>query len=270
MTDKTLRSGDNELAYTELGEGRTSVYLHGFTGNRETMADLADRIGGRRILVDLPGHGQTRCPDESSFSMQGHTTLLGELVEHTCKDPVDLIGYSMGARVALSFAVARPRRVRSLTLIGGSPGLESAKERKLRVVSDTKLAHMLHSEGIEAFVDHWMSLPMWSSLEQALGADGWERSRRQRLDNDPAGLAESLIGIGTGQMPPLHEHLPNLDVPVLLVVGELDDKFRTIANEMATRIPNAKVRVAGDAGHAVHAERPEATAKVIGQFVGPR
>ena len=269
MTDKVLKMGEAQLAYTEVGNGPTSVLLHGFTGNRHTMADLGDRLGGRRILVDLPGHGDTVCPEgDPAYTMQGHIALMAELLEQRCDDPVDLIGYSMGARVALSLALERPRRLRTLTLIGGSPGLSSAKERRLRIVADTKLAHMLHAEGIEKFVDHWMALPMWASLSEALGPQGWEDSKRQRLQNDAAGLAESLIGIGTGQMPPLHDRLHEVGMPVLLIVGELDEKFRSIAAEMAAKMPNAKVKVAGGAGHAVHTERPDATARVVSDFLG--
>ncbi|MCP3939428.1 MAG: alpha/beta fold hydrolase [Actinomycetia bacterium] len=273
MSDGTIRVGQTEAAYSDDGDGNTSLLLHGFTGNRHTMHDLGDLLGGRRLSVDLPGHGDTVCAEGGvGFTMSDHIDVVGSLLDARCDtgSPVDVVGYSMGARVALSFAVHRPRRVRSLTLIGGSAGLANKKDRRLRLLDDTRLAHSLHSNGIEAFIERWMSMPMWQTLEQALGPEGWQASRDQRISNSAQGLAESLIGVGTGQMPPLHDELSKLSLPVLLVVGELDEKFRAIANEMAASLPDARVKVAGGTGHAVHLERPDACASVIGSFIGPR
>ena len=50
------------------------------------------------------------------------------------------------------------------------------------------------SEGVEAFVDRWMALPMWDSLRTAMGPEGWARSRDQRLRGTATGYANSLRG----------------------------------------------------------------------------
>jgi len=191
--------------------------------------------------------------------MSAHVEQVRRVIETHGKGPVDLVGYSMGGRVALALAVAHPELVRAMSLISASPGLASEAERRKRVIADMKLAHQLLVEGLEAFIDHWMGLPMWESLEAALGPAGWDASRAQRLTGDPSGLAASLIGCGTGAMASLHEQLPSLTVPVQLVVGEYDTKFRAIASEMASALPNC---------HAVHLERPEAAAGAIAKFLG--
>jgi pimeloyl-ACP methyl ester carboxylesterase len=65
-------------------------------------------------------------------------------------------------------------------------------------------------------------------------------------------------------MEPLWDRLPELAVPVTLVVGERDEKFRAIAERMRKRLPDAQVTVVPGAGHAVHLEDPEAVAYQLG------
>ena len=84
-----------------------------------------------------------------------------------------------------------------------------------------------------------------------------------RLRNSPAGLAHALRGLGAGALPPLWERLAGVRVPTTLVVGERDHKFRTIAENMAGLLQDARVVVIPATGHAVHLEAPEAVAEII-------
>ena len=86
-----------------------------------------------------------------------------------------------------------------------------------------------------------------------------------RLRSQPAGLAAALRGLGTGTLPPLWERLEELAMPVNLVVGERDAKFRAIAEAMAVRLPDARLVIVPGSGHAVHLEAPEAVAEVLGE-----
>ncbi len=72
--------------------------------------------------------------------------------------------------------------------------------------------------------------------------------------NDPAGLARSLRGMGTGSQPSLWRELPNLRVPALAVAGELDGKFVEISHRMASLNPGMRPAVVPGVGHNVHAE----------------
>jgi pimeloyl-ACP methyl ester carboxylesterase len=93
-----------------------------------------------------------------------------------------------------------------------------------------------------------------------------ERVHEDRLRNTPAGLARALRGLGTGTLPPVWDRLGELGMPVALVVGERDAKFRRIAAEMALRLPRAVIEEVAGCGHAVHLEAPERVAEVV---VGP-
>ena len=77
----------------------------------------------------------------------------------------------------------------------------------------------------------------------------------------------SLRGMGTGAMPPLHDALPKIACPVLLVVGGEDAKFRAIADGLASALPDARIETIGEAGHAAHLEQPAAVGRTVCAFL---
>ncbi len=175
-------------------------------------------------------------------------------------------GYSMGGRLALGAAVLRPERVRALVLEGASPGLGTERERRERRRADERLARRIEAEGIEAFVDRWMELPLFES-QRRLPAEIRERERRRRLANRPASLAACLRGLGTGTQPGFRDDLGGVDVPVLLLTGALDRKFTRLAGEMAEALPEGRAVAVPGAGHAVHLERPERWVREVASFL---
>jgi len=235
------------------------VVLHGFTGSGVAMLPLTDRLTSERVVApDLAGHGPGPQPsDPAGYTVDAMADAVAESVE----GPFHLVGYSMGGRVALTLACREPGRVLSLSLIGASAGLAGAGEREARAASDDALADALEADP-QTFIDRWMHNPLFAT-QQRLGSDAWEASRVQRLQNDPAGMAHSLRMASTGRMTPLHDHLAVCEMPVGLIVGALDDKFRAIAADLAAAMPAAEVIMIDDAGHATHVEQPEATAAAV-------
>lgn len=243
------------------------MLLHGFLGSAaawgEGLVDGMTGAGLTPVLVDLPGHGrEAERSDPSSFTLEallGHVGRAGDW-------PTDLVGYSMGGRIALHFAVAFPERVRRLVLESASPGLASAAERAARRAADEALAAELLTVGIERFVDGWETRPLFESrarLDPAVRA----HQRQLRLRNDPSALAAALRGFGTGALPSLWGQLRDLAAPTLLVVGALDPKFVEIAERMAHAMPDARVVEVQDAGHTVHLERPDAWLAAVTEFL---
>ena len=85
----------------------TVVVLHGFTGNAATMHDLAARVDPPAIVPDLAGHGRGPHPDDPSrYTVDA---MVDDVLALTV-EPIDLVGYSMGGRVAFSAACRRPTR----------------------------------------------------------------------------------------------------------------------------------------------------------------
>ena len=231
------------------------VLLHGFTQTRQSWRRTVAALDGRyrAIVPDLPGHGQMS--DRRPASLAATLAYLRALVT----EPHALAGYSLGGRVALHAALARPGLVRRLVLLGASPGLEDAGEREARRRADDALADHIEAVGVEVFAEEWERLPLWDGQAERVRA----AAHADRLRNTPAGLADALRGLGTGTLPSLWDRLGELPMPVVLLAGERDEKFRAIAERMAERLPDPRVEVIPGAGHAAHLERPELVAAAI-------
>lgn len=251
------------------GDGPALLLLHGFTGGARTMEPLGRRLADVRQVasVDLPGHGRSGMPaDPQLFGFEETVDALARLLDKRDHVPTDVVGYSMGGRLALGLAVRHPEHVASLSLIGASAGISDPVERSARRRSDDDLAEDLLDHGLEMFVDRWMASPLFAS-QVRLGPDALADSRAQRMDNDPEGLAGSLRGTGSGRQPSYWQDLGGVEVPTLLVVGDEDSKFRAIAMRMAAGLPDSTISVVAEAGHAPHLENLDSTADVILGFL---
>ena len=256
--------------YEQIGSGAPVVLLHGFTGrgrNWEAVSSFKFRVSSFEFMaVDLLGHGLTDSPVEATrYKMEYAAADLATLILDLTTPPVHLVGYSMGGRLALYLALHYPHLFRSLVLESSSPGLASETERQTRRARDEQLAQQLEQEGLETFVDYWETIPLFAS-QNRLPAEVRQRLRQQRLQNNPVGLANSLCGMGTGIQPSLWEQLPQLHLPVLLLAGELDSKFVTIARQMAAQLPQAQLRLIPNAGHTIHLEQPSGWTETVGVF----
>ena len=255
-----------------MANSKTVMALHGFTGNGQTMASLTERLncqlsGWKSLTPDLPGHGENLPAEPSRYRIEATCDWLADLLRAEQAGPAHLVGYSMGGRIALAFAVRHPRQLASLTLISASPGIATPKERNQRQQADEQLARQLQDSGTGAFVERWMNLPMWRPLRQRLSEAAWEQSRQQRLSNTAEGLARSLTHAGSGAMQPLWDKLAAINIPTLLVCGLADNKFVEINRKMAEAMPEARLVAVGAAGHAVHLERPDQCAAPIAQHL---
>jgi 2-succinyl-6-hydroxy-2,4-cyclohexadiene-1-carboxylate synthase len=251
------------------GNGEPLLLLHGFSGSQHNWRPHLPVFARyfRVIAVDLLGHGKTAVsPKPQRAQMEPAAADLATLLQQITTPPVHLLGYSMGGRLALYFAHHYPQYVSKLILESASPGLKTAPERRERQQRDEALADFIEREGIAAFVNRWQQLPLWESQEQ-LPAAVRQTLRQQRLKNNPAGLAHSLRGMGTGAQPNLWPHLGRIATPTLLLCGELDLKFVAINREMAAAMPQTRLEIVPGAGHTVHLERPSAFQQACRQFL---
>jgi 2-succinyl-6-hydroxy-2,4-cyclohexadiene-1-carboxylate synthase len=231
------------------------VLLHGFGQTRHCWAPLDELLAVRHevMRVDLPGHGDAR---HVVAGVEDGADLAGDIGGRAA-----YVGYSMGGRYALALAVRHPDLVTALVLVGASPGLADESERTHRRRRDHALAAAIEAVGIDRFVNDWLAQSMFAGLSPVA------RFEDERRRNDPAALAESLRRAGTGAQPSLWDRLPELDVPVLLVVGQADEKYCAIAQRMAAALPSASVELVAEAGHAAHLEQPHRVAAAVDAFL---
>ena len=144
LSMKTFRSFDDvEIAYWDQGEGEPILLLHGFTANSHInweLSGIADELlksGRRVIMMDARGHGESDKPHTSySYWNRAMAKDVGGLAEQLILYDYDVLGYSMGAKVAIEAALMFGR-MRSLALSGldvyDKDWSLSDKERKKRV-----------------------------------------------------------------------------------------------------------------------------------------
>jgi len=240
----------------------SGLWLHGFTGSPQAFdAVIAARSGPPPHRPALAGHGLLPA---SVSSFEAEVARLGALADGVSEAPLHLLGYSLGARFALALALAAPHRVRSLTLIGASAGIDDPAERRARADADDALALEIEREGLPAFVARWQAQPLFAS-QRALPAPLRRAREAERLAHVPSALAAALRAFSKGRMPSLWPRLPELTQPVTLVVGDLDEKFRAEAGRMAARLPRARVAIVPAAGHDVGLEQPASLAALLGE-----
>lgn len=245
------------------------VLLHGFTGTSSTWTEISALFKDKYkvVAVDLTGHGKTTIPsDPSRYSMAEQVADLETLFTEMNLAHFTLVGYSMGGRIALAYTHRYPDRVTSLILESASPGLKTEVERNDRKKADALLASRIKRDGISAFVKFWEEIPLFASQKKMSTAKQAE-IRKERLGQNTAGLANSLLGIGTGSQPSYWEELPSIQVPVLLITGEIDRKFVFIAREMNEILPMANHMTIKDIGHAIHVEKPTLFATMVEEHI---
>jgi 2-succinyl-6-hydroxy-2,4-cyclohexadiene-1-carboxylate synthase len=242
------------------------VLAHGFTQNGVAWGPFGEQLarGHRVVAVDLPGHGGS---GDVAGDIPAAAQLLGD-----AGGSADYLGYSLGGRIALHLALARPDLVSRLVLVSTTPGIEDAEARAARRRADEDLARDLddgpedgpaEAARLEAFLRRWLSGPLFASLAPEAAMV------EARRHNTCAGLASSLRGCGTGTQDPLWSRLCQLAMPVLVVAGDHDARFAAIGARMATAVgPGARLELIPDAGHACHLERPAAVADVVRRFLG--
>jgi 2-succinyl-6-hydroxy-2,4-cyclohexadiene-1-carboxylate synthase len=235
------------------------VFLHGFTQTHHhwhTCAHLlARRLAGEPTLafVDLPGHGLS-VDDRRSIDEAARD------VAHT-GGPGTYVAYSMGGRFALAALATGVPEIERLVVIGANAGLDDSAERAARYEEDERRAQRVEEIGVEAFVDEWLAMPMFDEVAFS------EHDRAHRQRNTAAGLASSLRLAGTGAQRPVWDALADVSVPVLVMAGDRDRKFKEIGLRIAATIPNATFVAIPGAGHAAHTEQPEATAEMIATWL---
>jgi 2-succinyl-6-hydroxy-2,4-cyclohexadiene-1-carboxylate synthase len=233
----------------------TVVLLHGFTQTGASWERVVAAMGERYrpIAPDLRGHGALS--SATPVTLESVVADVSRLAPLSC----ELVGYSMGGRIALHVALALGERVRRLVLVGASPGIADEAERAQRRAADDRLADELEHATIEQFARRWALTPVLADQPPPVQA----AAHTDRLRSTPAGLARALRGLGTGALPSLWERLGELTMPVTLIAGERDGKFAAIAEQMAASIPDARLEIVPGVGHALHLEDPALIASLL-------
>lgn len=248
------------------------LFLHGFLGRGMDWQRVAKVLarGYFCIMPDLPGHGKNIFhprPEEMNtrLSFKRLNKDLCTLLDSLSLRQTHLVGYSMGGRAALYFAIHYPESVLSLALESASPGIKNSDERRARRREDDWRAEMILSGGIEHFVDHWYTLPLFHSLHSY--PDVRMQTIAQRKVNQAISVAKVIRDLSPGRQPVVWDHLPSLEMPVLLISGGLDEKYVALGRQMNAHIPRSLWKIIPASGHTSHLEQPEFFSSLLWEFL---
>jgi 2-succinyl-6-hydroxy-2,4-cyclohexadiene-1-carboxylate synthase len=242
------------LAYQSI-HGRTPlICIHGFGGSGLDFEALSVQMNPRfqTIGINVPGHGGL---DVCSNPLN----QLANTVEQFNQEPIVLLGYSMGGRIALSIALTGRLNIAHLVLIGTTPGIPTPDLRHARIQFERDISKRLKGGSPTNFESWWRSLEPIAS--QSNMPEPYKSQMRQRRALNNLGHLDQMLAIlGTGSMSSMWSDLERINVPTDLIVGEHDQKYSKIAGQMQTLIPQAHCTTVKGCGHAPHLEAPAATA----------
>lgn len=244
---------------------RTVLALHGFGGSGRSWDAVRDALpeGVRLVAPDLRGHGSAagRRPVDLASTLADLEGELEAAAAAAAGGRVALAGYSLGGRVALHLALARPELLDHVVLVSSTSGMEDEDERATRRASDEEQARFIERAGLEAFADRWATLPLWDGDPPAAR----EAQRAAIAAGDAAGLAAALRGLGAGAVPAVGHRLATLATPLTVVVGGRDRRYGAIgARVLRLAAQPAGEVVVPDAGHGLLREAPAAVAAALG------
>lgn len=223
--------------------------------------------------IGLPGWGG----DPQDFDVLRHNlppriqlegrTLLGPL-------PTDLkgkllLGYSMGARVALHWTLNACSQPAGLVLIGATAGIDDDDARAQRAHEQSLQLETLRKEGVSRFAARWAALPIISS-QHRMGPPFYDALKARRQSASIARLETEMNTFGQGTFDPCWQSLKQLRLPVFIVAGEEDDKYRRIAHRLNDHLVDGTIAVIPGAGHAPHLENASAFSEQLEQWIKSR
>lgn len=235
--------------------------LHGTFGQGSDWNAIAELLGRPVIGPDLPGHGARFTEPAESFD-----ATVTELLEQL-PPGADLLGYSLGGRLASALALAARARslpIRSLVLESAHPGL-GAEQAAARAAEDDARALEIEADPA-GFLRRFYAAPLFDSFRASALFEDTVDARVRSAQRDPAALAATLRALSPGRQPNLAPALAAAEIPTLFLSGSFDVKYTQLGAELAAASDHVRQAVISGAGHNVHLEQPSAFAEAARNF----
>lgn len=250
------------------GTGPALFLVHGFGGAKEDFADHVEWLATdhRVVVFDHRGHGGSEKPDSAdAYSLDRMAADVLAIADHLGEARIRLLGHSMGGMVARRVAITAPHRLDALVLMDTSHGPLAAIDGDLIEMG----AQIALTEGMPVLKEILdAGSPLDNPAYQRLLEErpGYQEFQDRKFAALSAVMWATMARAIRDQADDL-EHLAALDVPTLVMVGEVDLPFIEHSRSMADTIPGASLAVLATAGHSPQFEAPEAWAAVMAEFL---
>lgn len=247
----SIERGSVNISFEASGTGPVVLLCHGYGAtSRMWSGQVAALSGGYRVITwDMRGHGESDSPDAPAlYSETATVDDMLAILDRAGADRAVVGGLSLGGYMSLAFCLAHPERVHALMLFDTGPGYRSAEARAGWNEMAERRAAALEAAGLAA-----------------LRSAGQEV--RASMHRSAVGLARAARGMLAQFDARVIDALPQIAVPVLILVGDRDQPFLAATDYMAAKIPNATKVVLEGAGHASNLDQPETFNAAVGEFL---
>ncbi|WP_127716354.1 alpha/beta fold hydrolase [Halobacteriovorax sp. HLS] len=238
------------------------IFLHGFMGQKEDWLGTFEFLKDDFFLIalDCPGHGDYLQDDQDYIQdfISNFCNFIREL-----KRPIHLVGYSQGARLALSCAL-KGLNLSSLVLESGSIGIVDEDERKKRLASDQSMFKNIKTkEQLYDFLDYWYSNPIFGTIKSH---PDFISMLKNKLKHNPKYWQDALNVFSVGNQADFRDKMKNLSMPRLTITGVHDHKYYAQSKELETKFGFAFTPIT-DASHNTHLQRTEQFSNALKIFL---
>lgn len=258
------------LYYEETGSGDAIIWIHEFAADYRTWEPQVRRFSRdyRCITYNARGYPPSDVPEDGvAYTYEHQRDDVLRIMDSLGINKAHLVGLSMGAYTALQFALAYPDRTLSVVFSSGGSGASTGEREQFK--RDTwEGADRMLAEGMNAGAH---GLAVGATRIQLLNKDprGWEDFRRFMSEHSAHGSALTLKNF-QALRPPLSEfseQLRQLNVPVLLAIGDEDDPVIEVNIFLKRTLPRAGLWVHPKTGHGINLEEPDEYNRRIAEFL---
>ena len=275
--------GRLKIHHTTGGRGRPVLLVHGLgsAGYIEWRHNLAPLARGRRVLApDLPGFGRSDKPLTGRYGVEWFARVLRRYLDALAVGSVDVVGTSLGGRVAIELALTAAKRVRKLVLVNslglGRPRMQVAYPLlALPRVGEVamQVAGLAVAHGPDSLLKRFAG--RYAGGDAAAAADAaYLANLRQmyREEGYPEAYLATVRSLATPRTllggAAVIEGLRRSRIPLLLVWGARDPLFPLEHATLAhAAIPGSRLAVIAGAGHTPQAERPDEFNRAVAGFL---
>ena len=262
--------GDGVQLYAEdSGTGHPIVWLHEFAADYRTWEAQVRQFSRRYrcVTYNARGYPPSDVPQsDSAYTFERQREDLRAVLDSFGIERAHIVGLSMGAYTGLMFALRYPQRVTSLLFASGGSG--AFRDTRATFLSEVRAgAEAMMNDGMVVAAD---GIALGATRVQLQNKDprGWEEFKQYLSEHSAIGSGLTMRNFQAGR-PSLHDYeaeLRQLDVPVLLAVGDEDDPVIETNIFLKRVLPRAGLWICPRTGHGINLEEPGAFNQMAADF----
>jgi pimeloyl-ACP methyl ester carboxylesterase len=269
------------IHYWEWGDPNqeTYVFVHGVRDQGRSWDHFLDALLKRgvpikhAVAIDLRGHGDSEWPGTSrGYQHEDFLSDLAGLLKHLEKEPITLIGHSLGGSMCLLYAAAFPEKVKRMVLLESLGPFARADDEVPNIIAERlkgrdyveiPFPHESLESAARSLQKTFPLIPDPAALHMARHGTSY-KGGRYRWKHDPILRYRTTTAMSEGQ---IEAFIRRLKCPILFVYGTESDFMKSVRGHRAQLFPNAKIVPVAGAGHHIPHEKPEELAEIVVPFL---